>query len=205
MFYRPKEGHGLPHDPFKALVVPRPIGWVSTQDAEGRPNLAPYSFFNGCGDAPPLVMFAQTGRKSRPEAEKDTIANIRATGEFACNLVSRTLAEAMNATSAVYEAGQDEFEMAGLEKARCSEIAAPRVAAAPAVLECRLVRIIDALPSWEAHKRNIMVIGEVVGVHIADTILREGRVDLAAVQPVARLGYLDYAAVERIWEMPRPR
>jgi flavin reductase (DIM6/NTAB) family NADH-FMN oxidoreductase RutF len=204
MFYRPEDGHGLPHDPFKAIVVPRPIGWVSTVDAEGRPNLAPYSFFNGCGDAPPMVMFAQTGRKSRPEAEKDSIANIRATGEFACNVVSEALAQAMNLSSGVYPHGQDEFEVAGLTRAECSVIRAPRVLEAPAVLECRVERIIEDLPTWHDHQRNIMVIGVVVGVHLRDEFIKDGKLDVAAYRPVARLGYMDYATVTETWPMSRP-
>ncbi|MEM7499023.1 MAG: flavin reductase family protein [Pseudomonadota bacterium] len=204
MFYRPADGHGLPHDPFKSLVVPRPIGWISSIDAEGRTNLAPYSFFNGCGDNPPLVMFAQTGRKSREEAEKDSIANIRETGEFACNMVSAALIDAMNASSARLGRNVDEFAEAGLTKAPCSEIAAPRVAEAPAVLECRMVRILDDLPTWQAHQRNIMVIGEVVGVHIADDALEDGRFRTEAVKPVARLGYMDYTAVQNTFELLRP-
>ncbi|HSF96107.1 MAG TPA: flavin reductase family protein, partial [Thermohalobaculum sp.] len=151
MFYRPAEGHGLPHDPFKAIVAPRPIGWISSVDGEGRANLAPYSFFNGCGDAPPMVMFAQTGRKSRPEAVKDSVANIRATGEFACNLVGMAMKDAMNASSGTYDADVDEFELAGLTKAPGRAISAPHVGEAPAVLECRLFRIIDDLPTWHAH------------------------------------------------------
>jgi len=204
MFYRPADGPPLPHDPFKALVMPRPIGWVSTVDAEGRANLAPYSFFNGCGDAPPLVMFAQTGRKSRPELEKDTIANIRETGVFACNMATEALAEAMNLSSGGYDREEDEFAISGLTPAPCREIAAPRVAEAKAVLECRLVRLIDDLPHWHDHQRNIMAIGEVVGVHIADDVISDGRVDAAALRPIARLGYMDYATVETVWQMQRP-
>lgn len=205
MFYRPADGHPLPHDPFKALVVPRPIGWISSVDPEGRANLAPYSFFNGCGDQPPLVMFAQTGRKSRPELWKDSIANIRATGVFAANMVSKALAEPMNLSSGTHPAGTDEFTVAGLTPAPCETIAAPRVAEAPAALECRLVRIVEDLPSWHAHARNLIVIGEVVGVHIDDAVIAEGRVDLLSIEPVARLGYMDYAAVEDIWAMDRPK
>lgn len=204
MFYRPEEGHPLPHDPFKALVVPRPIGWISTLDGEGRPNLAPYSFFNGCGDAPPMVMFAQTGRKSRGEAEKDSIANIRATGEFACNLVSRRLAEAMNLSSGTYAAGADEFAIAGLTPVPGRAIAAPHVAGAPAVLECRLVRILDDLPTWHARQSNVMVIGEVVGVHVDDAVVTEGRVDPLLFEPVARMGYMEYTSVTAKFEMQRP-
>ncbi len=204
MFYCPADGHGLPHDPFKAIVTPRPIGWISTIDAEGRANLAPFSFFNGCGDAPPMVMFAQTGRKSRPEPVKDSIANIRETGEFACNIVSQALKEAMNLSSGAYQPEVDEFELAGLTKAPGISIAAPHVAEAPAVLECRLVKIVDDLPSWRDHAFNIMVIGEVVGVHIDDAILKDGRVDVLGYNPVARMGYMDYTTVTDIWAMERP-
>ncbi|MEL6480639.1 MAG: flavin reductase family protein [Pseudomonadota bacterium] len=204
MFYRPKDGHGLPHDPFKALVVPRPIGWISSVDAEGSANLAPYSFFNGCGDNPPLVMFAQTGRKSREEAEKDSIANIRETGEFACNMVSAALIDAMNTSSARLGREVDEFSEAGLTKEECLEIRAPRVLEAPAALECRTVRILDDLPAWQDHQRNIVVIGEVVGVHIAEEALEDGRFRTESVNPVARLGYMDYTAVRDTFELLRP-
>jgi flavin reductase (DIM6/NTAB) family NADH-FMN oxidoreductase RutF len=204
MFYRPADGHGLPHDPFKAIVTPRPIGWISTLDAQGRANLAPFSFFNGCGDAPPMVMFAQTGRKSRPEPVKDSIANIRETGEFACNIVSQALKEAMNLSSGTYQPEVDEFELAGLTKAPGKAIATPHVAEAPAVLECRLVKIVDDLPSWREHAFNIMIIGEVVGVHIDDAIVKDGRVDVLGYNPVARMGYKDYTTVTDIWAMERP-
>jgi flavin reductase (DIM6/NTAB) family NADH-FMN oxidoreductase RutF len=204
MFYRPADGHGLPHDPFKAIVTPRPIGWISTADSRGRANLAPYSFFNGCGDAPPLVMFAQTGRKSRPEPVKDSIANIRETGEFACNIVSQALKGPMNLSSGTYEPEVDEFEVAGLTRTPGRSISAPHVGEAPAVLECRLVKIIEDLPSWREHAFNIIVIGEVVGVHIDEAILKDGRVDVLAYNPVARLGYMDYTTVADVWEMNRP-
>ncbi|MHA1528970.1 MAG: flavin reductase family protein [Alphaproteobacteria bacterium] len=204
MFYRPADGHGLPHDPFKALVTPRPIGWISTLDAQGRANLAPYSFFNGCGDAPPMVMFAQTGRKSRPEPVKDSVANIRETGEFACNIVSQALKEAMNLSSGTYQPEVDEFELAGLTKAPGISISAPHVAEAPAVLECKLVKVVDDLPSWREHAFNIMIIGEVVGVHIDDAIVKDGRIDTLGYNPVARLGYKDYTTVTDIWAMERP-
>lgn len=205
MFYRPREGHGLPHDPFKAIVAPRPVGWISTLDAEGRANLAPYSFFNGCGDNPPMVMFAQTGRKSRDEPVKDTIANIRATGEFACNIVGETLRDAMNVSTGVYEAGVDEFEQAGLAKAPGQAIAVPHVAAAPAVLECKLNRILDDLPANSEGWFNIMVIGEVVGVHIDEAHLKDGILDVLSYRPIARMGYKDYTSVADKWTMDRPK
>ncbi|MEO1471469.1 MAG: flavin reductase family protein [Pseudomonadota bacterium] len=204
MFYRPADGHPLPHDPFKALVAPRPIGWISSRGADGSVNLAPYSFFNGCGDHPPLVMFAQTGRKTRETLLKDSIANIRETGEFACNIVSHALADAMNLSSGQYDRGADEFEIAGLTAAPCETIAVPRVAEAPATLECRLVRVIDDLPTWKEHARNIVVIGEVVGVHIDEAILDEGMVDVLRYSPLARMGYMDYTAVSDKFALRRP-
>lgn len=205
MFYRPGDGHGLPHDPFKAIVVPRPIGWVSTLDARGRANLAPFSFFNGCGDHPPLVMFAQSGRKTPDEGEKDSIVNIRATREFACSVVSHALRDAMNASTASFPAGVDEFERAGLSKGAGRAIAAPHVAEAPAALECRLVRIVDDLPTARPGSANIVVIGEVVGVHIRDEALKDGLLDVLSFNPVARMGYKDYTTVESRWEMERPK
>ncbi len=204
MFYRPGvDEHGLPHDPFKALVTPRPIGWISTR-ANGHDNLAPYSFFNGCGDHPPLVMFSQTGRKSRGTRFKDSISNIRESGVFACNIVSHALRDAMNTSSGSWE-DADEFELAGLEKGQCREIDAPFVAAAPAVLECRVVRILDDLPSDRDHASNVMVIGQVVGVHVRDEVIDGGRVDVLRFNPVARLGYMDYATVTELWQMDRPQ
>lgn len=204
MFYRPADGHGLPHDPFKAIVAPRPIGWISTVDTAGVANLAPYSFFNGCGEAPPLVMFAQSGRKTAEQRDKDSIANIRATGEFAANLVGEAQIAAMNLSSGGYPAGQDEFVLAGLAKAPCRIIAAPRVADSAATLECRLVRLIDDLPNWHEGGANTIVIGEVVGVHIAEGYLTDGQLDPRKVHPVARMGYRDYATVTEVWSLGRP-
>ena len=203
MFYQPKDGHGLPHDPFKAIVAPRPIGWVSTLDANGRANLAPYSFFNGCGDRPPMVMFAQTGAKDPGTLVKDTVDNARETGEFACNVVSQALKDAMNTTTAPYEAGVDEFDKAGLTKGEGRTIRAPHVAEAPAVLECRTHQVIE-LPAWQEGWVNIVVIGEVVGVHIRDEHLKDGLLDVLSYNPVARMGYMDYTTVEERWSMQRP-
>ena len=204
MFYRPKEGHGLPHDPFKAIVAPRPIGWISTLDTEGRANLAPYSFFNGCGDRPPMVMFAQTGmKKPGGEEVKDSVTNARETGEFACSLVSQALKDAMNVSTEAFDAGVDEFEKAGLEKGAGVAIKAPHVAAAPAVLECKTIKIVD-LPTWQDEWLNIVVIGEVVGVHIDEAQLKDGLLDVLRYNPVARMGYMDYTTVENRWEMQRP-
>jgi flavin reductase (DIM6/NTAB) family NADH-FMN oxidoreductase RutF len=201
MFYRPgRDPHGLAHDPFKALVAPRPIGWISTRDAEGRPNLAPYSFFNALADRPPLVMYASNGGKAGTGERKDTLANVRATGEFVVNVVPLALRDAMNASSAPLPAGEDEFRRAGLTAAACREVGAPRVAEAPAALECRLWRIVE-LPG----EGNAMAIGEVVGVHVDPAVLRDGKVDVTLYRPLARLGYRDYAAVERVFALDRPK
>lgn len=194
MFYRPGlDPHGLPHNPFKAIVSPRPIGWISTLSAEGLPNLAPYSFFNAIADVPPMVAYASTG------ATKDTVTNIRTTGEFVVNIVSMALRDAMNASSASLPRGVDEFEIAGLEKAPSEIVAPPRVRDAPASLECRLWQSID-LPG----EGNVLTIGEVVGVHINEAILRDGLVDVTLYQPLSRLGYRDYAAVREVFPLNRP-
>ncbi|QDL91964.1 flavin reductase family protein [Paroceanicella profunda] len=198
MFYRPGiDDHGLPHNPLKAMIVPRPIGWISTVDAEGRANLAPYSFFNGLSDAPPMVMFSTTGPKPGG-AGKDSVANVRATGEFCANLVGWELKDAMNVSAAHLEAGEDEFEAAGLEKAPCEVISVPRVKAAAGALECRLWQVID-LPG-----DNYLTIGEVVGIHIDEAMLNEGIFDATRWQPVSRLGYRDYAVVRELFSMNRP-
>lgn len=200
MFYRPgTDPHGLAHNPFKALVAPRPIGWISTVSAEGRVNLAPYSFFNAVADTPPMVIFSNSGSKAGETAAKDSVTNIRASGEFVCNVVPLALKDAMNVSSGEYHSDIDEFEHAGLAKAPGRVVAPPRVAAAPAALECRLWRIVE-LPG----AANVLVIGEVVGVHIADSVIVDGKVDVTLYQPLARLGYRDYAAVSEVFALSRP-
>lgn len=200
MFYRPGiDEHGLPHNPFKAMVTPRPIGWISSLDADGRVNLAPYSFFNALADAPPMVMFSSTGTKPDQDYAKDSVANIRATGEFVCNIVGFGHKDAMNESSAALAAGDDEFAAAGLEAVPSELVAPPRVAGVPGAFECRLWKIID-LPG--AH--NHMVIGEVVGIHIDEAILRDGIFDVLRYNPLARLGYRDYATVTELFSLPRP-
>ena len=200
MFYRPSDNdHGMPHNPFKAIVSPRPIGWISTVSADGTANLAPYSFFNALCDNPPMVMFASTGQKPDQAKGKDSLANILATEEFAVNIVSYTLKDQMNASAASFPADVDEFEAAGLTKAAGVAINAPHVAEAPAVLECKLFKIID-LPG----AANTMVIGEVVGVHMKDDFIVNGQFDVTKYQPLSRLGYMDYAAVENVFSLKKP-
>jgi flavin reductase (DIM6/NTAB) family NADH-FMN oxidoreductase RutF len=187
----------LPYDPIKAIVAPRPIGWISSISAKGEVNLAPYSFFNGVNSRPPLVMFASEGRK-------DSVRNIEETGEFVCNLVTWDLREAMNETAAPMPHGQNEMERARLASAPSVLVKPPRVAATPCALECKLVRIIQ----METHRHEPldthMVLGEVVGVHIEDRFIVGGILDTAALKPVARCGYDQYAVVESLFSMARP-
>jgi len=199
LFYRPDEGHGLPHNPFGAVVAPRPIGWISTRGADGSENLAPYSFFNAVAYVPPQVMFASTSAKPDRDGTKDSVANIAETGVFCVNIVEYAAREAMNATSGPWPREVDEFDHAGLARVACETIACARVAGAPAALECRLTRIVD-LPG-EANK---VVFGEVTGVHLRDDCLREGRFDITAFRPLARCGYRDYALVREVFELKRP-
>ena len=199
MFYRPEDGHGLPHNPFNAVVAPRPIGWISTRGADGSENLAPYSFFNAVAYVPPQVVFASTSAKPDREGTKDSVANIHETGAFCVNVASWDLREAMNRTSGPWDRGTDEFELAGLERAACETIACSRVAAAPAALECRMTQVIGL--DGEA---NFLVLGTVTGVHLRDDCVVEGRFDLTRVQPIARCGYHDYAVVRELFEMVRP-
>lgn len=191
MFYRPEDGHGLPHNPFTAIVSPRPIGWIATRGGGGD-NLAPYSFFNAIAYDPPQVMFASTGRK-------DSLANIEAAGVFAVNIVGYALRDAMNVTSGSYPPGSDEFALAGLDKAECQTIDCPRVAAAPAALECRLTEVVTL-----KGKGNFLILGEVTGIHISDDCLSAGRFDVTRYQPLARGGYKDYSVVREVFEMTRP-
>jgi flavin reductase (DIM6/NTAB) family NADH-FMN oxidoreductase RutF len=199
MFYRPEDGHGLPHNPFNAVVTPRPIGWISTRDAEGNDNLAPYSFFNGVAYNPPQVMFASTGVKPDVEGTKDSVANIRETGEFCVNIVEYAARDAMNRSSATLPHGSDEFAHAGIEKAACDVIKCARVATAPASLECRMTQIVKIEGA-----ANFVVFGEVVGVHLRDDCIVDGRFDITRYVPLSRLGYRDYTAVREVFEMIRP-
>lgn len=197
-FYRPAEGHRLPHDPFNSIVAPRPIGWISTLGSDGRRNLAPYSFFNALNYRPPLVGFSSNGWKG-------TVSNCEATGEFCWNLVTRELAEQMNTTSSTAEV--DEFTAAGLEAAESVEVAAPWVARSPAIFECRVTQIIELQTSAGGAAGSWFTIGEVVGVHLDESLLVHGIYDTAAAGPVMRAGgpaaYFGIGPEQR-FEMRRP-
>lgn len=199
-FYEPCKGHGLPHDPFKSIIAPRPIGWVSSQNDEGQLNLAPYSFFNAFCAAPPIIGFASAGWK-------DSVANIKATGEFCWHLATRSLAEKMNTSSASVDSEVDEFALAGLTPAASSVVKVPRVLEAPVTFECRLSQLIQ-LESADGEKLdNWLVLGEVVGVHIDQHLLADGIYQTAAAEPIMRAGgpATYYTISEDVrFEMERP-
>lgn len=201
LFYEPHERDRsvLPHDPFKALVAPRPIGWISTRDPDGSVNLAPYSFFNAVAERPPMLAFSSIGRKH-------SASFAAAGGGFVWNLPTYPLREAMNRSSASLDRGHSEFEHAGLAMAEARLIDAPRVAASPCSLECRVVEDIELKSVDGEPIDQHLIIGQVVGVHLDEAfILDDGRVDTAAIQPIMRAGYLDeYAVVTELFHMSRP-
>ena len=200
MFYKPNfRPESLPHDPFKAIVAPRPIGWISTINKDGSANLAPYSFFNAIGDKPPMVIFSKTGPKLGLNEEKDSVVNIRDTGEFAVNFVSFDLKNQMNISSQHFSHGEDEFVLAGLEKGVSEIITAPFVKAAPAAFECKLYKEIE-LPGED----QIAIIGEVKGIHLNEEYLKDGIFDVTLYKPLARLGYRDYAVINELITLKRP-
>ena len=198
MFYRPADGHPLPHNPFNAIVTPRPIGWISTRGEMGD-NLAPYSFFNAVAYTPPQVMFSSTSAKEDRIDTKDSVAQIRETGVFCVNVVEYAMRDAMNATSGFFRAGVDEFAQAGIEKAECETIDCPRVAAAPASLECRVTQVLKL-----EGLSNFAVFGEVTGIHMRDDCIRDGLFDVLSFNPLSRMGYRDYTVVRDAFSLSRP-
>ncbi|NNK78392.1 MAG: flavin reductase family protein [Litoreibacter sp.] len=199
MFYRPEDGHGLPHNPFNAIVTPRPIGWISTRSSDGSENLAPYSFFNAVAYVPPQVMFSSTSGKPDRARGKDSVANILETEVFCVNIVEYAARDVMNVSSGAYDKEVDEFELAGIERVECETIACSRVAGAPANLECKLTKVVD-LPG----EANIAIFGEVTGVHMRDNCLKNGMFDITTFEPLARLGYKDYTRVTEVFSLTRP-
>ncbi len=199
MFYEPdrRDKNILPHDPFKAIVAPRPIGWITSMSSKGEINLAPYSFFNGVNSRPNLVMFGSEGHK-------DSVAFIEETKEFVCSLATYDLREAMNATAAPLARGVNEMMRAGLEPAPSRIVKPPRVAASPCALECKMTKIVP-MTTWDGQAVDCHVVfGQVVGVHIEDRFIVDGILDTAAMQPIARCGYDQYAVVEQVFSMQRP-
>lgn len=201
MFYEPetRDRAALPHDPFKAIVAPRPIGWISTRALDGRVNLAPYSFFNGFCSRPPIVGFSSDG------GYKDSATFARESGEFVANLATSALRDAMNATSAPLPRGESEFAHAGLTMAPCRLVAAPRVMESPASLECKVVEVVEIRDRTGGFSGAVLILGEVVGVHIDEGHIADGRFDIERAQSLARCGYQDYAVVERVFSLARPK
>ena len=199
MFYEydKRDKTRLPHDPFKAIVAPRPIGWITSISLKGEVNLAPYSYFNGVCSRPNLVMFASEGRK-------DSVSFIEETREFVCNLATWDLRKQMNATSAPFARGINEMERAGLAPAPSVLVKPPRVKASPCALECRLIRIVAMETADGAPVDCHVVFGQVVGVYIDDVYIVDGVLDTAAMKPIARCGYDQYAVVESAFSMQRP-
>ncbi|OHV85295.1 flavin reductase family protein [Ensifer sp. LCM 4579] len=199
MFYETASNrHGLPHDPFKAIVSPRPIGWIGTRAADGSLNLAPYSFFNAISDRPKLVMFSSSGYK-------DSVRNIEETGEFTASFASRNLSEAVNLTSVAAPHGESEFTIAGLTPVEGTLVRAPFVGEAFAALECRMTEILRPRGLDGTVSDSYVVFGEVVGIHIREEAIRDGRFDVASVKPLARLGYMDYCDGGDVFAMMRPK
>ena len=198
MFYSTQvNDHGLEFNPIKAIVAPRPIGWISTVSAQGEVNLAPYSYFNLLAAAPPIVMFSSEGWK-------DSVAFVSETGEFVCNLVSYELRMQMNETSGGFARGTNEFEQAGLEMAESVLVKPPRIRRSPAALECKLVEVRQVRRADSTPLDVWQVVGEVVGVHIDDEYIEDGKFNMLAAKTVARCGYLDYIAAEQTFSFPRP-
>jgi flavin reductase (DIM6/NTAB) family NADH-FMN oxidoreductase RutF len=203
MYYETdRNNHGLPYNPLKACVVPRPIGWISTISAAGLVNLAPFSFFNLLSYDPPFVMFS-AGVHEDDGGKKDTVRNIEATGEFVYNMSTWAQREQMNQTAALTRRGLDEMAAAGLEPLPSRLIRPPRVKGSPVHFECRLHRIVE-LPGRKPTSEHQLVIGQVLAVHIDDAVLTaDGRVDVLKIRPIARLGYKDYCSVDAIFQMEK--
>ena len=191
---------GLSHNPLKAIVSPRPIGWISSHGHDGSMNLAPYSYFNAIAEQPPMVMFSSAPGGN---TSKDSLRNVLETEEFVVNIVSAALGDAMNISSGSFPYGTNEFTEAGLTMADCETVSVPRVKAAPAALECRLWQAIE-LPTPANETASTIMLGTVTGVHIADEVIVDGKIDVTIYQPLARLGYMDYAQITTLFEMKRP-
>lgn len=198
MFYDAvRNDHGMRYDPFKALVAPRPIGWISTISPEGIVNLAPYSFFNALSSRPNIVMFSSNDYK-------DSARNVDATGEFVCNLATFDLKDRMNETSAPVPPDVSEFEISGLTATPSRMVRPPRIKESPVALECRHLQTLDLKTFDGKSAKTWAVFGQVVGVHIDDSLIIDGKVDITRARPLSRLGYMDYAVTDEVFQMRRP-
>jgi flavin reductase (DIM6/NTAB) family NADH-FMN oxidoreductase RutF len=204
MYYEiAKNDHGLPYDPLKGCVVPRPIGWISTISRAGVVNLAPFSFFNILSYDPPYLVFS-AGGNVKDKGVKDTVVNAEETGEFVYNMATWDLREVMNASSADFGSSESEPEKLGLEMLPSRQVKPPRVARSPVHFECRYIKTVELVGSDGKKNRSSVVIGEVVGIHIDDTLIADGMVDITKARPIARLGYMDYSVVNEVFEIMRP-
>ncbi len=199
MHYDPNNP-SLPHNPLKAIIAPRPIGWISAMDRAGRVNLSPYSYFNAVAGDPDMVMFSSAGRK-------DALAFVEEGGEFVCNLATYDLREAVNATSAPLARGESEFGFAGLTPAPSRVVRPPRVAESPAAVECKWLQTVPLVPLEGGEPESFMVIGQVVSIYVDDRFMEDGRVATGAMRPIMRAGYFDYFVVEpeNRFELHRPK
>ena len=199
LFYEPqtRDKTVLPHDPFKALIAPRPIGWVTTISTAGAINLAPYSFFNALSDRPPIIGFSSSGLK-------DSVTFVQETGQFVWNMPTYALRDAMNQTAAPLPRGQSEAAFARLEMVPSRLVKPPRVKESPAALECEVIEVKQLTDRHGTPIENWLVIGQVVGVHIDEAFIKDGMVDIAAMQPIARCGYMDYVVADAVFQMKRP-
>lgn len=205
MFYEPKSARlptELSHNPFPALVAPRPIAWITSQGADGSQNLAPYSHYNIVSVDPPMVMFAPSDKEGRG-SPKDTLRNVQELPEFVVNVATWAMREAINESSAVLEYGDCELHRCGLATEASLIVRPPRVAGVPAALECRVHDTLR-LPTGKHGRGSTVVIGEVVGIHIDDSMIVEGRVDAVRMAQLARLGYMDYSVIKETFEILRP-
>lgn len=203
MFFKPMQhkGAGLPYNPLKAIVSPRPIGWISSKGADGSLNLAPYSFFNAISEDPAMVMFSV--QSDNAAHRKDSLRNIDETGEFVVNIVSEAQFDAMNISSGTYPYGESEFDHARLGTEKSQTVAVPRAAGVPAALECAHFQTLD-LPRNETNGGYVLVIGTVTGIYIDDAVIKDGLVNYEAFVPISRLGYKDYGRVTDIFQASRP-
>ena len=198
VFYETKDNaHGLPHDPFKAIVSPRPIGWIGTRGRDGSVNLAPYSYFNAISDHPKTVMFSSSGRK-------DSLRNAEETGVFTASMVTGTLAEKMNLSAVNAPYGESEFGFAGLAMAEARVVDAPYVGEAYAALECKVTNVFEVKSLEGEPSGSFVIIGQVVGIHIDEAALVDGLLDVSIAAPVGRMGYLDYTEASQTFQMRRP-
>jgi flavin reductase (DIM6/NTAB) family NADH-FMN oxidoreductase RutF len=203
MHYEPgRTDHGLPHDPFKSCVIPRPIGWISSMDRTGIHNLAPFSQFQNITFNPPIVMFA--ANQNTEGTRKDTVRNVEATGEFVWNMATYALREAVNITAEELPPNVDEFERARLTKAPSHLVAPSRVAESPIQFECKYLNTLR-FPGEGKMGPVDVVFGRVVMIHIADDVINhQGQIDVLKIRPIARLGYYDYTSIESLFQMVIP-